>query len=188
MAMTWPVAANRSPVSLPIGAQPAARLAARDKGRRARTLAEHAPTVEVPEPLPCEGVGEGSGFRLDQPGVRALAVILAGSLSACAAGEAGSRPIAGADAAQGLATLQMAGCPACHDVPGVAWPRTRVGGTLAGFADRPLIAGRFPNQPDILVRWLRDAPSLSPETGMPASGLGDAEARDVAAYLYTLHD
>lgn len=51
-----------------------------------------------------------------------------------------------------------------------------------------MIAGRFPNQPDVLVRWIRDAPSLSPETAMPATSLSDAEAVDVAAYLYSLDD
>lgn len=63
-----------------------------------------------------------------------------------------------------------------------------MGGALKGFGARSMIAGRFPNQPDVLVRWIRDAPSLSPETAMPASGLSDAEATDVAAYLYSLDD
>ncbi len=94
----------------------------------------------------------------------------------------------------GLATL--AACAekptvraiACHQIPGVAWPRGEVGGPLAGFADRTLIAGRHPNQPDVLVRWLRDPPALSPDTAMPASNLTERQARDIAAYLYTLHD
>ncbi len=61
-----------------------------------------------------------------------------------------------------------------------------MGGSLEGFADRPLIAGRLPNQPDILVRWLLDPPSLAPDTAMPPSALSQAQARDLAAYLYTL--
>ena len=61
-----------------------------------------------------------------------------------------------------------------------------IGGSLDRFAERPLIAGRLPNQPGTLVQWLRDAPSLSPETGMPPMPITDADARDVAAYLYTL--
>lgn len=98
------------------------------------------------------------------------------------------RAIAGADPKHGLALIDSQGCGACHQIPGVKWPRGQVGGSLAGFADRALIAGRHPNQPDVLVRWLRDPPALSPDTAMPSSGLTEAQARDVAAYLYTLHD
>lgn len=108
------------------------------------------------------------------------------SLCACADKSDAPRAIAGADAGQGLAVIDRVGCAACHRIPGVAWPTGSVGGSLSGFADRSLIAGRFPNQPEILVRWLRDAPSMSAETGMPPIPITEDEARDVAAYLYTL--
>jgi len=116
----------------------------------------------------------------------AAALSLPLGLGACADKTDAPRPIAGAEAARGLAVIERVGCAACHRVPGVDWPKGTVGGSLAGFADRSLIAGRLPNQPDVLVRWLRDAPSLSPETGMPPMPISDADARDVAAYLYTL--
>ena len=108
-------------------------------------------------------------------------------LAACAEKPAG-RVIAGADPDRGLVLIESHGCGACHQIPGVPWPRGEVGGSLAGFADRVLIDGRHPNQPDVLTRWLRDPPALSPDTAMPASELSEAQARDVAAYLYTLHD
>lgn len=114
-----------------------------------------------------------------------LAVALM-SLCACADKTDAPRAIAGADTARGLVVIERVGCAACHRIPGVAWPTGAVGGTLDRFADRSLIAGRLPNQPDTLVHWLRDAPSLSPETGMPPMPITDAEARDIAAYLYTL--
>lgn len=116
--------------------------------------------------------------------VAAVAAML--SLGACAEGSDAPRPIAGADAARGRAVMARTGCAACHHIPGLAWPAGTVGGSLGGFADRSLIAGRLPNQPHTLVRWLKDASVLSPETGMPPMDLSDAEARDVAAYLYTL--
>ena len=78
------------------------------------------------------------------------------------------------------------GCGACHEIPGVRWPRGRVGPSLDGFARRALIGGQFPNRPDILGLWVRNAPALSPRTGMPPMPLSEQEARDVAAYLYTL--
>lgn len=118
--------------------------------------------------------------------MRTVAIAALTLVCACADKTAAPRPIAGADPERGLAVMEQAGCGACHDVPGLDWPRGTVGGPLAGFGSRTLIAGRFPNQPDILVTWLRDAPSLSPTTGMPPMPITDAQARDVAAYLYTL--
>lgn len=51
-----------------------------------------------------------------------------------------------------------------------------------------MIAGRLPNQPEVMATFVRDAPSLAPDTGMPSMPLTETEARDVAAYLYTLND
>ncbi|MBJ7446204.1 MAG: c-type cytochrome [Brevundimonas sp.] len=110
-------------------------------------------------------------------------------LSACADKRQQPRDITGADAAAGLAVIERLGCAACHQIPGVDWPQGTVGGSLDGFADRSMIAGQFPNQPETLATWVRNAPSMSPKTGMPAMPMTSAEARDVAAYLYTLeHD
>lgn len=110
-------------------------------------------------------------------------------LAACADKRQQPRDITGADAAAGLAVIERLGCAACHQIPGVDWPQGTVGGSLDGFADRSMIAGRFPNQPDTLATWVRNAPSMSATTGMPAMPMTSAEARDVAAYLYTLeHD
>jgi L-cysteine S-thiosulfotransferase len=120
--------------------------------------------------------------------VRLLAVIVTGCLSACADTEPRPRQIAGANPDRGLAVIEQTGCAACHQIPGVPWPNGSVGGSLAGVGARPLIAGRFANQPETLVRWIVDAPSLSPATAMPAMPLTQAQARDVAAYLYTLDD
>lgn len=98
------------------------------------------------------------------------------------------RPIVQGDAARGLTIIDEVGCASCHRIPGVAWPEGRTAGDLSGFGARPLIAGRLPNQPDVLVRWLIDAPSLDPGTGMPPMPLTQDQARDVAAYLYELDD
>jgi cytochrome c551/c552 len=118
-------------------------------------------------------------------GIAAVSIAVLG-LGACLDKTDLPRPLAGADPGRGRLIAERVGCAACHEVPDVAWPRGRVGGSLEGFAERPLIAGRFPNQPDILVRWLADAPSLAPDTAMPPQPLTASEARDVAAFLYTL--
>ena len=77
-------------------------------------------------------------------------------------------------------------CGACHTIPGVRGARGKVGPSLAGFAQRGYIAGELPNRPTLLVRWLPNAPELVPGTAMPAIPMTERQARDVAAYLYTL--
>jgi L-cysteine S-thiosulfotransferase len=119
---------------------------------------------------------------------RLAVALLACSLAACSDKRDAPRELAGADAARGLDIMERVGCAACHQIPGVAWPEGTVGGSLQGFANRTLIAGEFPNQPHLLVRWLRNAPGMDPRTAMPPQPMSEDEARDVAAYLYTLRD
>jgi cytochrome c1 len=56
------------------------------------------------------------------------------------------------------------------------------------FGQRTFIAGEVPNSPENLVRWIRSPKSIEPGTAMPELGLSDQDARDVAAYLYTLRE
>lgn len=121
-------------------------------------------------------------------GAMLLAAGLSSGLAACADKADAPRSLAQADPAEGLKLIERTGCATCHVIPGVSWPKGRTGGSLAGVAARPLIAGRLPNQPDVMVRFVRDAPSLLPDIGMPPMPLTEPEARDVAAYLYTLDD
>jgi cytochrome c2 len=94
--------------------------------------------------------------------------------------------IAGGDVERGRAVLEQFDCGACHDIPGVRGPRSRVGPPLAGLRERAYVAGRFENSPEVLARWLLDPPAMKPETAMPALGLSEAQARDATAYLYSL--
>ncbi|MFW2830792.1 c-type cytochrome [Sphingomonas sp. ID0503] len=93
-----------------------------------------------------------------------------------------------ANVQRGLEAIERAGCGACHVIPGLRWPRGQSGPSLEGFADQGLIAGRLPNRADTLAAFIRDAPAVLPGTTMPAMPLSDAEARDVAAYLYATGD
>jgi cytochrome c2 len=77
-------------------------------------------------------------------------------------------------------------CGACHEIPGAPGPRSQVGPPLRGFASSVYIAGRFPNTPETLARWVREAPAMAPETAMPAIAMSEAQAHDVVAYLYSL--
>lgn len=89
-----------------------------------------------------------------------------------------------AAADRGLAVIERVQCAACHDIPGIGWPKGRTGPSLQGFGDRGVIAGTLPNRPDILARFVRDAPSVKPGTPMPPMPVTEAESRDIAAYLY----
>ena len=94
--------------------------------------------------------------------------------------------LAGADAGRGRVALERFECGACHEIPGVRGPSSLVGPPLDGFGRRVQLAGRFANRPEVLVRWIVDPPSLKADTAMPDVGVGESDARDIAAYLYTL--
>ncbi|MBE1529878.1 cytochrome c1 [Sphingopyxis sp. OAS728] len=90
--------------------------------------------------------------------------------------------------ARGKAAAVRLGCGACHDMPGVGWPKGTIGPSLAGIGDRALIAGKVPNGEPQLAAFVRDAPSQVPESGMPAVPMTSSEARDIAAWLRSLRD
>jgi cytochrome c len=125
------------------------------------------------------------------PGLVAV-VLGVGAWAAAASGCHARRspPVAaagvGGDPARGEQVIRARNCGACHDIPDVTGAHGRVGPPLAGFALRTFIAGELPNAPDNLIRWIRDPHSVEPRTAMPVLGLDEADARDVAAFLYTL--
>lgn len=111
----------------------------------------------------------------------AISVILA----ACNGSNA-FEPATGGNPTAGKATIRAYGCAACHDIPGVDAPGGRVGPPLGGIAKRAYLGGELPNTPENLERWVRDPHKIEPHVAMPTLGLTQKEARDVAAYLYTL--
>ncbi len=78
------------------------------------------------------------------------------------------------------------GCGKCHNVPGIHGADGVVGPPLVALSRRTYIAGNFPNTPENLVHWVMAPQSMKPKTAMPELGLTEPQARDVAAYLYTL--
>jgi cytochrome c oxidase assembly factor CtaG/cytochrome c2 len=94
--------------------------------------------------------------------------------------------ISGAQPARGPALIRHYGCGACHTVPGVAQADGTVGPPLTQFGRRAYIAGTLQNNPDNLILWLRDPQQVAPGNAMPNTGLTQRDARDIAAYLYTL--
>lgn len=116
-------------------------------------------------------------------------ILLALLLGLLACDEAEPPPhlaLPGADPARGARVIRAHGCGACHVIPGVEGAVSWVGPPLSHWAQRGILAGRLPNAPEYLVAWLRDPQALSPGSAMPNLGLSETEARDAAAYLYTL--
>lgn len=77
-------------------------------------------------------------------------------------------------------------CAACHEVPGVGVATGRVGPSLKGIGRQQIIAGKLPNNPANMVRWLMHPQQVYPGVAMPEMGLTQDQARKIAAYLYTL--
>ena len=93
----------------------------------------------------------------------------------------------GGDPERGRGLMQSKGCAGCHDIPGVEAANSTVGPPLTAFSRRVFIAGVLSNTPDHLHQWLLNPPAIDPKTAMPNVGLSDQQARDAAAFLYTLN-
>ena len=109
-------------------------------------------------------------------------------LAACSdtEGQSSRLTIAGGEPEQGHALIHAYGCGTCHTIENVRGARGKVGPRLENYAQQHLLAGFLPNTPRNLIAWLMDPPALKPNTGMPAQGVTEAEARHMAAYLYSL--
>jgi len=92
--------------------------------------------------------------------------------------------VSGGDPSRGTAALRRHGCGGCHRIPGLPEARGAVGPSLEGLAARSHIAGRLANRPLNLVHWIVDPRAVDPGTAMPDLGVSEADARDIAAYLY----
>ena len=94
--------------------------------------------------------------------------------------------VPGGDAQRGTEWIAHFGCGGCHTIPGVQGANGNVGPPLTGIGERIYIAGMLRNTPAALVRWIRAPQSVVPGNAMPDMGISEAQARDIAAYLYTL--
>jgi cytochrome c oxidase assembly factor CtaG len=115
----------------------------------------------------------------------ATAVAAATLAAGCARSEASV--VAGGSVDRGKQTITAMGCGSCHTISGIRGADGKVGPPLTGIANRSMIAGELANTPDNMVRWIMDPPGIEPGTAMPNFQLSAASARDIAAYLYTLH-
>jgi cytochrome c2 len=93
--------------------------------------------------------------------------------------------ITGGDPARGEAMFIDYGCGSCHGLKHVRKATGTVGPPLDGIAIRTMVAGHLDNSPQNVERWIRDPQSVSPGTAMPDLNVGQRDARDITAFLYT---
>lgn len=119
----------------------------------------------------------------------ALALVIGSLVEGCGP-DASDLPLTpkmtNADAHRGAKLISSYGCGGCHEVPGVDGAQGVVGPPLQEFGRRVYVAGMMRNTPDNLMSWLKDPQAIVPGNAMPNLGVDDRDARDIAAYLYTL--
>lgn len=102
-------------------------------------------------------------------------------------GSSATLSVGAGSAERGRVAIHQYACRGCHVIPGVAGSDLHIGPPLQGIASRRHIAGRLPNTPEAMVAWIRHPRRIDPESAMPDVGVTEQDARDIAAYLATLH-
>ena len=139
-------------------------------------------------PAPLAGVSRRTELlALSVPALLLVALLF--GLSSCreAQGTELHYTVTGGNPDAGKQAIQIYGCGSCHMIPGVDNANGTVGPPLEFWARRTYIAGEVPNTPDYLIRWIQVPQAIEPGTAMPNLGVTESHARDIAAYLYTLH-
>ena len=88
-------------------------------------------------------------------------------------------------AARGIALANHYGCASCHDIPAAA-VTGHIGPSLRGVERRAYLAGGLPNTPEQMVELIRFPERARPGTLRPNLRVSEADARELAAFLYTL--
>jgi cytochrome c2 len=96
----------------------------------------------------------------------------------------------GGDPAVGKEKIVLHDCHFCHEIPGIPVNRDRRGPSLKHWARQSTIAKKWPNTPENLEDFIQH-----PERMLHGAGLKNemtmltvkaADAKDIAAYLYSL--
>ena len=86
----------------------------------------------------------------------------------------------------GLHAIYQYLCVTCHAIPGTVEGKPNVGPPLGSVASRRYLGGVLLNTPENMVRWLMNPQAIDPRSGMPNLHVREQDARDIAAYLYSL--
>nr|WP_250812597.1 c-type cytochrome [Neorhizobium tomejilense] len=123
------------------------------------------------------------GLLLGAPLLTGLAVTLVKSKLKQ---DAVAQALTGGDPALAPPIFRRYGCVGCHTIPGVPGADGKVGGQLGGLSQQVYIGGVANNSADNLLTWIVSPQRFSANSAMPATGITEAEARHLAAYLYAL--
>jgi cytochrome c2 len=93
--------------------------------------------------------------------------------------------VTGGDPERGEAMFIQYGCGSCHGLKHVRKATGMVGPPLDGIAVRAIVAGKLANSPTNMQNWIRDPQHVTPGTAMPDLNVGERDARDITAFLYT---
>jgi cytochrome c2 len=119
--------------------------------------------------------------------MKASALLVAGVFfGSCTHQDPEASRITGGDVERGRVAIRQYACPTCHVIPGITGANALVGPPLDGIASRSYLGGVLLNTPDRMIDWLQNPQQFAPLSAMPDLGVTERDARDIAAYLYTL--
>jgi cytochrome c len=124
-----------------------------------------------------------------RPPLMIVAALLAAAAvaTACASTSRTSPPqVPRGDPQLGAVDIVHFGCGACHIIPGIDGATGLAGPPLIHWSHRGFIAGEIANNGPNLIRWIMDPKAIEPNTAMPDLGVSEQQARDIAAYLFTI--
>jgi len=98
--------------------------------------------------------------------------------------DAVAKALTGGDPEHAPSLIRRYGCGGCHTISAIAGADGKVAAPLDQLRKRIYVGGVLQNTPDNLVRWIVSPRTFSPQTAMPETGITEAEARHVAAFLY----
>jgi putative membrane protein len=135
-----------------------------------------------------EGSAPARRLRSGAAVIPVLALAAASALAGCRGEQErhDAEQLTGGRVARAPNLIDHYGCGSCHAIPGVPGATGTVGPPMDHIASRTYIAGRLPNEPAAMITWLRNPQHFEPATAMPDMGVSESDARDIAAYLYTL--
>jgi cytochrome c2 len=114
-----------------------------------------------------------------------VSLLMLAALAACSKQLPTTEPLTGGNPRTGQQLVARYGCAACHEIKGIAHADSKVGPSLTRIRDSGYVGGVLPNSADNLIKWIMHPRTYSPKTAMPELGVSEAEARDMAAYLYS---
>jgi cytochrome c oxidase assembly factor CtaG/cytochrome c2 len=116
-----------------------------------------------------------------------LVLFLLGTLAACGtSAQKEAEAMTGGSVSRGKTAINKYGCAACHTIPGIDNAVATVGPPLTQIARRQYLGGHLVNTPENMMKWLQHPQQIDPKNAMPEMGVTDQDARDIAAFLYTL--